>query len=812
MRFKLSILFIGMGISLQVNAQDNLTLWYEQPAQKWEEALPVGNGRIGAMVFGGIENERIQFNENTLYSGEPDDNVTRNIPINKELDRVTQWIKEGKNDEADHFIGKNWAGRLNEAYQPFGNINLDFHMEGEVTEYTRSLSLENAISSTRYRVSGIQVEREVFASSPGQALFIRIKAEKPILDFTATLTSPHPARNLTETGRNSLIIQGQAPAHAQRRTLQSIRNFGTQHLHPEYFDEKGNVLHTSQVLYADSLDGKGMPFEACLIPIAKDGTIQTDNNRIEVKECSEIVLVLYAATGYNGWNVSPSQQGKNPSLEIMQQQKYLAGKEYAQIRKEHISDYQQLFNRVSFELPSAYTRNMPTDIRLTQFSQTEDLSLIALIFQYGRYLMIAGSRPGGQPLNLQGIWNDLLLPPWNSGYTLNINLQMNYWPAEVTNLSECHEPLFRFLTEISQRGQETAREMYDLDGWVIHHNVSLWREGYPSDGFTYWFFWNMSGGWLCSHIWEHYLYTNDKVFLERYFPIMLGSAKFYSEWLVQNEDGAWVTPVGTSPENHFILPNGKEASVCPGPTMDIAIVRNLFSNTVQAARILQKEDSFTKKLDGQLSLLPPYQAGKQGQLLEWNKEYTEFEPQHRHVSHLFGLFPGHDITPQNKRIFEAARRSLENRGLKTTGWSMAWKTALWARLQDGNKSMQAIRNMLHPIDANNPEGAGMYKNLFNGAPFQIDGNFGLTAGIAEMLLQSDESSIYLLPALPSEWKEGVIKGLKARGGYTVDLHWKKGKLREATLLSPKDRTCRIVYRNKIKEVMLKANEQMIVNF
>ena len=459
-------------------------------------------------------------------------------------------------------------------------------------------------------------------------------------------------------------------------------------------------------------------------------------------------------------------------------------------------------------------KKMPTDERLKRFKEKEDQELLTQLFQFGRYLMIAGSRGEGQPLNLQGLWNDKILPPWNSGYTLNINLEMNYWPAEVTNLSECHQPLFNLIEEIADKGKDLARDMYGLDGWAIHHNISIWREAYPSDGFVYWFFWNMSGPWLCTHIWEHYLFTKDVDFLKKYYPILKGAATFCSEWLVENSKGELVTPVSTSPENAYLMPDNTPASVCEGSTMDIAIIRSLFSNTIQAAEILQTDMNFRSELIQKRNKLKKYQIGTKGQLLEWDKEYEENEPQHRHVSHLLGLYPGHDITNDTPDVFNAARKSLDIRGNKTTGWSMAWKVSLWARLYDASKSYEALTNLINyvnpKIKAENQ--GGLYRNLLNALPFQIDGNFGATAGIAEMLLQSHNENIHLLPALPLTWKEGSIKGLKARGGFTIDMEWKEGKMTVANITSPYEQTIEIVYNNQIKKTHFNAGERKKISF
>lgn len=494
-------------------AQSN-KLWYKTPAKVWEEALPVGNGRLGTMVFGNTDKERIQFNENTLYSGEPDMSI-KGISIKEKKEMVLQLIRENKNDEAEKLMREEWIGRLNEAYQPFGDLFLDFRMQGEVTDYVHSLDMEQAIARTQYKQAGVKITREVFASYPNQTIVVHLKADKPILDFDLSLTSLHPVTLKQEGGL--LVMEGKAPAHAQRRTVEALKKAGTERLHPEYFDEKGNVIRENQVIYGTEMNGKGMAFKASITPMLADGNLAVINDKLTVSNCSEVTFLLCAATSYNGFDKSPSKKGVDPSLSLAKYQAGLKGIDYQSLRQAHVHDFSSLFNRVSFSLLSlSDKKEIPTDQRILNFAKKEDGELLALFFQFGRYLMISGSREGSQPLNLQGLWNDKVLPPWNSGYTLNINLEMNYWPAEVTNLSECHEPLFRFIREIAENGKSVAKEMYGLDGWTIHHNVSLWREGYPSDGFVYWFYWNMSGGWLCSHIWEHYLYTRDTNFLKEY--------------------------------------------------------------------------------------------------------------------------------------------------------------------------------------------------------------------------------------------------------------------------------------------------------
>lgn len=715
MKTRLIALFIITLCITGTNAQGNLTLWYKSPAKAWEEALPVGNGRMGAMIFGNPQKERIQFNENTLYSGEPE--TPKNINIVPDLAHIRQLLNEGKNAEAGTIMQEKWIGRLNEAYQPFGDLYIDFASKETVTDYIHSLDMENAVVTTSYKQNGVKISREVFASYPAQAIVIHLKASKPVLSFTAYLNSPHPVTN--ESDSQVVYLKGQAPAHAQRRDTEHMKRFNTQHLHPEYFNAAGHIIQKKHVIYGNEMDGKGTFFEACLLPSHKGGTLSISNHQVTARNCSEVTLMLYAATSYNGPRKSPSKEGKNPHQEIMSFRKISEGENYQELKKKHIIDYQSLFNRVSFILPAKkLQKELPTDERLKKFKEEEDQALIAQLFQFGRYLMIAGSRGEGQPLNLQGLWNDQVLPPWNSGYTLNINLEMNYWPAEVTNLSECHQPLFKLIEEIADKGKELARDMYGLNGWAIHHNISIRREAYPSDGFVYWFFWNMSGPWLCNHIWEHYLFTKDVDFLKKYYPILKGSATFCSEWLIENSKGELVTPVSTSPENAYLMPDDTPASVCEGSTMDIAIIRSLFSNTIEASKILQTDRDFRSELIKKRSKLKGYQIGSKGQLLEWDKEYKESEPQHRHVSHLFGVYPGCDITDNTPELFKAARKSLNDRGNKTTGWSMAWKISLWARLYDSSNAYEALSNLVNYIDphvkADNR--GGLYRNLLNALP------------------------------------------------------------------------------------------------
>lgn len=743
-------------------------LWYNAPATVWEEALPIGNGRIGAMVYGNPLQEVYQLNEESIWSGYLQD--WNNPKAANALPQVREAVDRGDYAKASELWKANAQGPYTARYLPMANLMLDQLTRGEARNLYRELNISNALSTVTYEADGVKYRRTSFISYPDQVMVIKIAADRPQAVSLHIRLNSLLRYTVQTKGEKTLILNGKAPAYVANRDYDP-----------------------HQVVYDDK---RGTQFKVQVELLPDGGHCEANDSALTVRNANEVVLLLSAVTDFGNKKMT-LKKCKRPYQELLQR---------------HTDDHQQLFNRLQLSLGTENLQKeaLPTNERLKSFEQDPtDNGLTELYYQYGRYLLIASSRPGGLPANLQGIWNRHVQPPWGSNYTTNINTEMNYWPAEITNLPECFLPLSDFIGRLAVNGAQTAKVNYGINrGWLAHHNSDVWAQtaptgGYDSDpkGAPRWSCWPMAGVWLCQHLWEHYAFGGDKKYLSKTaYPLMKGAAEFLLQWLQKDpETGYWITNPSTSPENRFryIDKEGKKQNgeISRSSGMDLGLAWDLLTNCIEASTVLDTDKAFRQQCMDVRANLQPFRIGSKGQLLEWDKEFEETDPNHRHVSHLFALHPGRQIIPeQQPELAAACQRTLEIRGDGGTGWAMAWKINFWARLRDGNHAFGMLKNGLRYVDATqvSVRGGGTYANLFDAhPPFQIDGNFGGTAGITEMLLQSHAGYIHLLPALPDNWQSGSIKGVRARGGFTIDMEWKESRITRLSVTSHSGGTCRI---------------------